>query len=131
MAIETMTKPQTTQEPTCQTDKQVRTYKAAADVIESASEVKIVLDIPGSQADAIDIHVEKGELVVSAKVAERKHVGQRLVREYGVGDFQRSFYISDGLDFNKIEANYQAGVLTITLPKKPALLAKKVVVKST
>jgi len=48
------------------------------------------------------------------------------MHEYEVGDFQRSFRLSNEINQDKIEADYSNGVLRLTLPKAEAAKAKKI-----
>jgi len=52
-----------------------------------------------------------------------------LVREYGVGDYFRSFEVGEGIDADKIEASVQQGVLTLRLPKSAAAKPRKIAVR--
>ena len=51
-----------------------------------------------------------------------------LSREYGVGDFYRSFQVSDQIDTQKISADLAQGVLTLHLPKVEAAKPRKIAV---
>jgi HSP20 family protein len=53
-----------------------------------------------------------------------------LLREYGVGDFRRTFQIGEGIDAAKIAAELREGVLTVHLPKAPELMPRKIAVKA-
>ena len=51
-----------------------------------------------------------------------------LLREYGVGDYYRSFQVSEAIDAGKISAEYADGVLTLHLPKAEAVKPRKIAV---
>ena len=53
-----------------------------------------------------------------------------LTREYGVGDYARSFRVSEGIDAGRIEAEFTDGVLTLHLPKTETVMPKKISVKT-
>ena len=50
--------------------------------------------------------------------------------EYGIGDFYRSFTISETIDAEKISAELHNGVLTLHLPKVEAVKPRKIAVKA-
>ncbi len=59
----------------------------------------------------------------------RKHSAY-LLREYGVGDFYRTFRVSEQIDASRIEAEYADGVLKLHLPKVEAVKPRKITVKA-
>lgn len=77
----------------------------------------IHLDLPGVNADSIDLTVEQNVLTVHA---ERKPVqgesGESVVAERPHGVFSRQVFLGDTLDADNLSAGYEAGVLTITIP---------------
>ncbi|MFF4948838.1 Hsp20/alpha crystallin family protein [Streptomyces chattanoogensis] len=78
----------------------------------------IALDIPGVDADAIDIDVERNMLTVKAErrpTAKDENVQMEL-SERPLGVFSRQLMLADTLDKERIEADYDAGVLTLRIP---------------
>jgi HSP20 family protein len=75
------------------------------------------LDLPGVDADSIDLTVEQNVLNVHA---ERKPpVGEgaeRVVAERSYGVFHRQLFLGDTLDVDRLSADYDAGVLTLRIP---------------
>ena len=108
-----------------------RTYVPAVDIIETDDRLTLLADLPGVKAEDLDITYEQGELTIHGKVRPRQESGtQFLLREYGVGDFYRSFRIGEGLDPARFEAQLKDGVLTLTMPKTAELTPRKITVKS-
>lgn len=107
-----------------------RTYVAPVDIVEKSDELVLFVDVPGAKADTIDVDYELGTLSIHATVEPRQDGrGTRyLVREYGVGDFDRSFQVGDGIDAENIQAEYSDGVLTVRLPKADAIKPRKIAV---
>jgi len=106
-------------------------YVPNVDVLETPEELVLVADLPGSSSSNIDIRYEDGELTLNGKVDERQPGGARaLLREYGVGHFNRVFTIDEQVDAEKISADYARGVLTIHLPKVEAAKPKTIKVKA-
>jgi len=75
------------------------------------------LDLPGVDADSIDLTVEQNVLTVHAErkppVAES---AERVVDERSYGVFSRQLFLGETLDTDHLAANYDAGVLTLTIP---------------
>ena len=89
------------------------------------------LDLPGVDPGSIDLTVEKNALTVSAeRAAQRADDQEWLVAERPQGRFSRQVFLSENLDTERIEASYDHGVLTITVPVVEAARARKVAVTS-
>jgi HSP20 family protein len=109
-----------------------RFYRPNVDILERPEELLVLADVPGAQGDRIDIKFEDGTLTIHAAVDQRQAEDTEYVlREYGVGDFYRTFQVSEAIDAQKISAEYADGVLTLHLPKAEALKPRKIPVKST
>ena len=109
-----------------------RVYHPSVDIIERDNELLLLADLPGAKAEGIDINFEKGVLSVYARVNPRRQEENTtlLTREYGVGDYARSFRVSEGIDAGRIEAEFTDGVLTLRLPKTETVMPKKISVKT-
>ena len=108
-----------------------RIYTPVVDIIEHDDELLLLADVPGAQADGIDIHYERGELALTARVAPRQGSETAyLLNEYGVGDFVRRFQVGDGIDPSRIQAEVKSGVLTLHLPKAASARTRKIAVKA-
>lgn len=108
-----------------------RFYRPNVDILENADELLVYADMPGVKSDAIDIHFEDGELKIHGRVEPR--FGERpnfLLSEYGVGDFYRTFRVSEQVDATGIRAEYRDGVLTLHLPKVAAAKPRKIKVQA-
>ncbi|MEU8844565.1 Hsp20/alpha crystallin family protein [Streptomyces roseus] len=78
----------------------------------------IAFDLPGVSIEAIDIDVERNMLTVKAErrpVAKADSVKMEL-SERPLGVFSRQIMLADTLDTERIEADYDAGVLTLRIP---------------
>jgi HSP20 family protein len=81
-------------------------------------EVVVAFDLPGVEPDSIDIDVERNLLTVKA---ERRPLtagadSEMVVAERPSGGFSRQLIVSDMLDTDRIQASYDAGVLTLRIP---------------
>lgn len=105
-------------------------FRPNVDIVEGKDALTIMADLPGSSPEKIDLDFENGKLTIRAQVEKRQpDRGTFLLREYGVGDFVRSFEISEQIDAAKISADYTNGVLTLTLPRAETAKPRKIAVK--
>lgn len=108
-----------------------RAYRPNVDIIENKEELLVVVDMPGVSSDSIDVKFENGSLEIHGRVPSRQTPETRyLLREYGVGDFYRSFQVSEAVDASRITAEYADGVLTLHLPKTEAVKPRKIAIKT-
>jgi HSP20 family protein len=106
-------------------------YRPNVDILERAEELVVLADVPGAAGDGIDVDFEDGTLTIHAKVEPRQpEETEFLVHEYGVGDYCRTFRVSEAIDAGKITAEYADGVLTLHLPKAESSKPRKIDVKS-
>jgi HSP20 family protein len=111
--------------------RQRRMYVPRADIYETRDDVVVIADIPGTDEKSVDITLEKNVLTINAYPANYQPEGYSLVySEYGVGDFQRRFVISNEIDQQKIEASVNNGVLHLRLPKSGPAKARKISVRA-
>ncbi|KPI15419.1 heat shock protein Hsp20 [Actinobacteria bacterium OV450] len=88
------------------------------DAYREGDQYVVAFDIPGVPADAIDIDVERNMLTVKA---ERRPVAKGDdtkvdLSERPLGVFSRQIVLADTLDTERIQADYEAGVLTLRIP---------------
>ena len=121
----------TGEEPRVERTRGGEVYRPNVDILETLDELTLVADMPGVKSDAIDIDFEDGTLVIQGKVEPRFHEKvDLLLCEYGIGDFYRTFRVSEQIDANRIHAAYADGVLTVHLPKAESAKPRKIAVQS-
>jgi HSP20 family protein len=97
------------------------------DAIRGKDEVLLRFDLPGVDPESIDVTVDRGVLTVSAKRAEATGEDEKLItRERVTGSFSRRLSLGDKVDFDKIEADFADGVLTVRLPLLATAQPRKV-----
>jgi HSP20 family protein len=107
-----------------------RVYTPVVDIYETPDSVVVVADMPGVDENAVDVTLEKGTLTIYGHVEPHLPAGYNLgYAEYGVGDFERSFSISNQIDSEHIEGSVNNGVLRLTLPKAGPAQTKKISIK--
>ncbi|NTW68880.1 MAG: Hsp20/alpha crystallin family protein [Chlorobiaceae bacterium] len=99
------------------------------DVSEDDAEFHIEAELPGIAKEQIGLNIEDDVLTIKA---ERKQVAEESKKEYhrierSYGTFSRSFNLGEIIDQDTIQADFEAGVLHITLPKaRPAVKTKEI-----
>lgn len=91
----------------------------AVDLTEDDKTYKVTAELPGMDEKDIDVTVSGGALVIKGEKKEEKEEKDKnyYLSERSYGSFQRSFSLPEGVDQDKIAANFAKGVLTVTLPK--------------
>jgi len=108
-------------------------FAPRVDIYETDKELTVFADLPGVGPNDVDLHYEKGELVLRGKVQKSQppnHSRQLLMEEFEVGDFYRVFSIHESIDAGRIEAECKNGVLTVHLPKAEAARPRQISVKT-
>lgn len=102
-----------------------------ADAYRKGDRFYLHVDLPGIDPDSIDVTVEKSTLTIMAE--RRWHIDEEdqiLLNERPTGSFSRQFYLGESLDTEAIEAGYDHGVLTVTIPIAETAKARKVAISS-
>ena len=111
--------------------RETRCFVPRADIYEIDDNIFVTVDLPGVDENAVDITLEKNVLTINGYVEENSPEDFSLAfAEYQVGDFERSFRISNEIDREKINATIKNGVLTLELPKAEAAKSRKIKVKA-
>ena len=94
----------------------------AMDVIEKEKDFVLTANLPGIEKKNIKVYIDGNDMVVEAKRDEEKrNEDETLYRcERYQGNYRRAFTIPETWDTANIKANYEDGVLKLTVPKKEA-----------
>ena len=107
-----------------------RIYRPLIDIVETDQGVSMMLEMPGVAADAVEITPENRVLTIRGKVEPMRPENLELAyAQYGEGDFEKAFTLSEDFDPDRIEAEMRGGVLTLTLPRGPEAQPKRIAVK--
>ena len=100
------------------------------DAIRNGDEFVIAFDLPGVDADAIDIDVERNVLTVRAerRPIELGEQATTQLTERPLGVFSRQLFLGDALDTEHIDAAYENGVLVLRIPIAEKAKPRKVTV---
>jgi len=104
-------------------------FSPAVDIFDQGDEIVLVADMPGVSGDSMDIHLDRGELTIRGRVTPPSPDGVIVLEEFRVGDFIRSFALTEEIDENQISAELKNGVLTLRLPKSSERKPRKIPVK--
>ncbi len=97
------------------------------DTIKRDGELVLRFDVPGVDAEKIDVTVDKGVLSVSATRDEERAEGENpVVRERLFGSFTRRVRLSDNLNADAIEASHADGVLELRIPVREEAKPRKI-----
>lgn len=106
-------------------------YAPTTDILETKDHVVLVADMPGVAPEDVDISLERRVLTIRGRASISKPGGYRCVHaEYGEGDYERAFTLSEEIDRDKIEAEHKNGVLTLRMPKAETAKTKRINVKA-
>jgi HSP20 family protein len=105
-------------------------WMPATNITEDDQAFYLEMTVPGRSKEDFKINLELNELTISAgqekneKSEEQKKEIFRM-REFGRGDFSRSFSLPEAVDKEAIKAEYLNGILMITIPKKEVVKVTK------
>jgi HSP20 family protein len=87
------------------------------DAYRHGNRLVVHVDLPGIKSDSVELTVQHNVLTVKAhRRRQQVEDAEWLVSERLHGSFSCQLFLSDGLDLDKIEASYDQGVLTISVP---------------
>ena len=125
-ALEVLKQEVTTLEDTERT-RECQCFIPRADIYETEEDIVVVVDVPGVDESSIDITLEKNVITINAYIELYELEGYApTLTEYEVGDFQRSFRLSNMIDHDKIQASVKDGVLRLQLSKAGEAKTRKI-----
>ena len=97
------------------------------DAVRHGQSVELRFDLPGVAPEALDVEVERNVLTVRAERSWAPAEGDEvLAQERPQGSVTRQVMLGDALDADRLDASYDAGVLSITIPVAEQAKARKV-----
>jgi len=110
---------------------QGKNFAPESNIVETEAAFAVSVELPGIEPDEVKVEVHEGELVISgekkSETKEESKTFHRVERRYG--EFRRVFSLPSAVDREKIDARYDHGVLTVTLPKSEKVIPKQIEVK--
>lgn len=109
----------------------VRPSPMSMDAFRDGDHLIVRFDLPGVDPGSIDVTTEQNVLTVRAERRWEPAEGQEvLIAERPQGTFTRELFLGDSLDPERVEATYENGVLTLTIPVAEQAKPRKVEVHS-
>jgi len=104
------------------------------DIMEDGNGVRIVMEIPGVSPDDVKLSLENNMLTIRGEKRQQEERGdqERRVHRYerSYGTFERTFALPNTVDPDRIEADFDGGVLSVTLPKAEKMRPREIKVKT-
>ena len=104
------------------------TFAPPVDVYEDEHNVTLKIEVPGIDEKDLDVRVENNTLTVHGErkfeKEEKEENFRRVERQYG--SFTRSFTLPNTVDTDRVQANYEKGILKIQLAKKAEAKPKQI-----
>ncbi len=100
------------------------------DAWRDGDEFVVEFDLPGVDADSVDLDVERNVLTVKAERPSLDGEREMLAAERPRGVFSRQLILGDNLDTESVAATYDAGVLTVRIPVAEQAKPRKIMVTS-
>ncbi len=113
--------------------KNSKVFMPKVDIYETKETIVLTADVPGVDENSVNVILDKDVLTISGTVEQpaAQGKGRRLYyAEYDVGDYQRTFTLSEDVDREKIDAVVKNGVLRLVLDKAEPVKAKKIAIKA-
>ena len=104
----------------------------AVDMYQTDNEVVVKAALPGIKADEVQINVTGEVLTLKGEVKQNQEKEEKAwhIREQRFGSFERSIALPTDVVADKAKADFENGILTITLPKAEEVKPKTITVKA-
>jgi HSP20 family protein len=106
-------------------------FMPVVDIIEGTNQYELKVELPGVKKEDVKITIQNGVLTIRGEKKQETHQqGENVHRvERSYGAFQRSFTLPTSVKNEKVEAAYDDGILSISLPKSEEAKPKEIEVK--
>lgn len=102
-------------------------FNPPTDIYETPDGLVLYADLPGVSAEGLNLQVQDNKLTLFGRVQLMDSDPRRVIhQEYPMGDFLRSFILSDEVDHDRIQAKLSNGVLRVELPRAPRAKPRRI-----
>jgi HSP20 family molecular chaperone IbpA len=106
-----------------------RYFVPVVDIFETGEALTVSLEMPGVERKNVSVHLEDDVLRIDGQIDFSKYEGlDPVYTEYNIGHYSRSFAISEKVDRDRISAQLDDGVLTLTLPKAKEAMSRRIAI---
>jgi HSP20 family protein len=111
--------------------KDLATFNPSFDVKETKDAYIFKADLPGIKQEDVELSMTGNRLTLSGKREDERHEEGEQYHAYerSYGSFSRSFTLPEGVDLENVQADLRDGVLSVTVPKKPEVQARRIQLK--
>jgi HSP20 family protein len=109
-------------------ERSTRTIAPRVDIYETDQTYVVLADMPGVGADGLEVTTERDTLTIRGRVD--RPAEEPEYQEFELGDYRRTFALTEDLDVSGITATLKDGVLRIQIPKSQRLQPKKIPVRT-
>jgi len=107
-----------------------REVRLPLDVYTTPSEIVLTANVPGLKPEDVQVTVEGDTLSIDGEFKAPMENVEYIFQERPYGKFSRKLTLNVPVDVNKVEATFDSGVLTVTLPKAEAARPKTIKVEA-
>ncbi len=102
-------------------------FNPPIDIYETPDGLVLYADLPGVDSEGLDLQVQDNRLTLFGRVASTVSESAEMIhQEFQVGDFLRSFILSDEVNHDQIQAKLINGVLRVELPRAPRAKPRRI-----
>ncbi len=105
-------------------------FNPPIDIYETAEGLVLYADLPGVNSEGLDLQVQDNRLALFGRIDGAAETVGVVHQEYQVGDYLRSFILSDEVDHDRITARLNNGVLRVELPRTPRTEPRRIEVST-
>ena len=91
---------------------------------ETENDFQIEFSVPGSNKKDFEIEIDSDNLKITKKKDESNSINSYSRQEFSYDFFEKSFFLPDSIDQNRVTSKYDNGILKIFLPKKSEVIIK-------
>ncbi len=108
---------------------EVGDWMPVVDIDETEDAFSIKAELPGVEKDDVSINIDKGVLTIKGEKKTETEDKKRHRVECSYGSFVRSFTLPQSVNVDDVEAEYNNGILNLTIPKSEEAKPKEIEVK--